>query len=964
MFGYFSYRQKDQKSPLKKTNVSAAENVVEQFSDHAVQLDTTKADMDTCSRLADGHSVESASALKSWVIGPLFQSFKSKVASFTEIVMSPVKLFRTNSPPPSMDYTDQLREGEPGADRTSDGEHTHSEAQSESENWDSKMNQQKLCEVEGTQNAQTVAVTYSKKVDMDVDLSTQSSAQADEYTAKEKDLSDSVPLQHDPSPCVGSEEVSESMEPVFKSSLLLQPSVNLSASHESKLKMSNPEEKPKGRLAVRMKPLPGKGAGDKKKFPSKSLKSEVKNEDSELEVIDVQLSHINSVSSNKVELNTDTDVSPPDGDGRKIESCHFVHQSLQNYLNDNANGRILRPALDTQQMEYQLNHDTHSAAGLRRAKRELKLDYDSQDSVKKTRLIADECIKDAKKRQLLKVASDGEVLRVLRPLRKEAVSTHAFVDTEEMLRPVRKRQAISTRANKKGIADQEVLTSINEAVNTQTESSFGAMLACSLDKGSGVTEDNQKGNNSKVKPSSSCKRLKTHAELGKPDRNIDNSMDLETTIAITSTKRAKQDHLSEVLVRPDIKQLQNTRKCTDMNKKPLKRKSPNKASSAAKSDKTVTKHFPSALSVEPLEVTPTDFNTSLQVRNEESMKMELNQPSKRPKKGFKSSASVGSLTKHCTRNLKTKENHCQEGKGKISLDPVYFEMTPFESHQQPLPTAPHLDCHIQVNNDIKHLMDGEEKDTVSVADEAFPSNTESSNLSSIDVSTLRSRGVNVTLRRDSQRRKCRVLLNKTRKCAEAKNSITKDDTHSLKRSLSTCLLRSYSCPEIPSLRSFDTPWTFLHSPLHGRIPTSHRHHSSQSPLAHHAHKSLHRARRHTVCSVEVEREIAPLCLRKEVYPARRSIPYDSASQNLSPSLALSPSTSLSALASCFLSSPLAFLSKKVDSRGAAASPSTSSHVSSPTSSSLIYPSSPSARHLPGFLQRNDSSSVTLDSSSR
>ncbi|KAM6904681.1 proline-rich protein 14 [Xenentodon cancila] len=35
-------------------------------------------------------------------------------------------------------------------------------------------------------------------------------------------------------------------------------------------------------------------------------------------------------------------------------------------------------------------------------------------------------------------------------------------------------------------------------------------------------------------------------------------------------------------------------------------------------------------------------------------------------------------------------------------------------------------------------------------------------------------------------------------------------------------------------------------------------------------KSLRRARRHTVCSVEVERELAPLCLRKEVYPSRRS----------------------------------------------------------------------------------------------
>ncbi|XP_066577179.1 uncharacterized protein LOC136767310 [Amia ocellicauda] len=33
-------------------------------------------------------------ALRRWVIGPLFQSLKSKVASFTEIVMSPVRMFK------------------------------------------------------------------------------------------------------------------------------------------------------------------------------------------------------------------------------------------------------------------------------------------------------------------------------------------------------------------------------------------------------------------------------------------------------------------------------------------------------------------------------------------------------------------------------------------------------------------------------------------------------------------------------------------------------------------------------------------------------------------------------------------------------------------------------------------------------------------------------------------------------
>ncbi|XP_022521617.2 uncharacterized protein prr14 [Astyanax mexicanus] len=112
---------------------------------------------------------------------------------------------------------------------------------------------------------------------------------------------------------------------------------------------------------------------------------------------------------------------------------------------------------------------------------------------------------------------------------------------------------------------------------------------------------------------------------------------------------------------------------------------------------------------------------------------------------------------------------------------------------------------------------------------------------------------------------------------------------SLSGSGSSRLLRSFSCPDIPS---------FLHSdyaslpPLHDPVPPSPPKKSCPAPPhTPHPHSPSKRARRHTVCSVEIEREIAPLCLRKEVCP-------------------YSHSSSLTALASTFLSSPLAFLSKK------------------------------------------------------
>lgn len=128
------------------------------------------------------------------------------------------------------------------------------------------------------------------------------------------------------------------------------------------------------------------------------------------------------------------------------------------------------------------------------------------------------------------------------------------------------------------------------------------------------------------------------------------------------------------------------------------------------------------------------------------------------------------------------------------------------------------------------------------------------------------------------------------------------------------LLRSYSCPELPSLVFSDCH--VPPSPTHEKYSTSNTNKSTAVPS--HLHSPFKRTRRHTVCSVEIEREIAPLCLRKEVYPSSRgshSSPY-------------SPSNSLTALASCFLSSPLAFLSKNSShERGHASDISTSSAYS-------------------------------------
>ncbi|XP_051573668.1 uncharacterized protein LOC127452315 isoform X3 [Myxocyprinus asiaticus] len=150
------------------------------------------------------------------------------------------------------------------------------------------------------------------------------------------------------------------------------------------------------------------------------------------------------------------------------------------------------------------------------------------------------------------------------------------------------------------------------------------------------------------------------------------------------------------------------------------------------------------------------------------------------------------------------------------------------------------------------------------------------------------------------------------------------------------LLRSYSCPEIPSLLFSDSHLPLSH--MHDNSTTSPPKKSSPVPLPTHLNSPSKRTRRHTVCSVEMEREIAPLCLRKEVYPASRGGHYSG------PSFPYSPLTSLTALASCFLSSPLAFLSKS-SSQGHSHASDTSTGsvhaVASPFMSSFVTSSSSS-----------------------
>lgn len=792
--------------------------------------------MNACTELA----LENSSASKRWVIGPLFQSFKSKMASFSEIVMCPVKLLTGNSPVPSIRSPPRAQDCEPQPDATSQpGDVFYPETQPEDGNLKAQDKKLMLRDKISPKAAKKVSVKYVKKLLFDVD-----SEQTDECAISPKDGSEptSVPSHHSHSPFVVSEEVSESV----------------SSENASRVE-------PKSKAATtRPKPLARKCVGSRKKASSKSVASGVGEEKCSTDVGDELVASVTSSSSWSEASSACSEGCDQDARTR-LNSSDLVRQSLRNHAKDSGPGRTLAPAPDTLQLEQHPSTESDSPAG---EKRELAAaDWPAQDSVKRKKLAADKCQKAKQGKDSVNVTSKGS-----KPPKKDViVSVETSVHVEQTVKPARKRAAAPKKPNKK--APEAVL-------DAQTECSD---VIC------GVLESKQKGSNKAVKP----KRPK-----------------IQPAALLQPAAQSQPGLLLDVLLRPDIKQ---TRKIP--NKKPQKRKVPQKESSATDLDQT------------PVPALTTAQSESQ--RPGEEGGGGAPGPNPAPKRPRKAARGTVRGTKQTLLNF-----------------PVITKEKQAEPSAEPPSPRTVSGCVVNLGMDVLASVAGE----VFLPCQAPP----------------RQNGAARTPREGSRARWVNAKPRRRSRAAHGRHGdeLSMEDGDASDRSSSRRLLRSYSCPEIPSLHPLDGPWTCssssslsLASPPQSRPPAS----SPQqppplTPLVHNGHRSPRRARRHTVCSVEVEREIAPLCLRKEVYPSRRSFPYDHAS---SPSLA--PACSLSALASCFLSSPLAFLSKKADGRASPAAPGSLSHLPSPPGSS---PSCSSPWRLPGFLQRADATSASMDSSSR
>ncbi|XP_027897267.1 uncharacterized protein prr14 [Xiphophorus couchianus] len=492
------------------------------------------------------------------------------------------------------------------------------------------------------------------------------------------------------------------------------------------------------------------------------------------------------------------------------------------------------------------------------------------------------CVSQDVKRKKMNMASGGNVIKGPRTQRKRGA--------DETMKPDNKRQVASTRANAKAKNEQD-------------------RKDC-LEKSSSESHNNSKCK--KAKPSSSCKRIPMIS-------SNDNLMDVETTVPNPTAEQPVKKQLSVVLVHPDEKEIPHATKCGNANKKQLKRKQPNHTSLEVESSSV------SASSHDGPEPMSTGF------KSEDAPTGGANQPSKRLKNSLRSAVNFSVLAKE---REKTKESQSKNGRGKISVDKVIFGSDP----QLPLV---HLGF---LNEEDTAVTENEQRSSATMTGETFLKVSEISNCNP----RLSIRLVNARRRRkDPQKRRCQVLHSRMCKTEEGSRSVTVEDadlaatrTRSSETNVCRRLSRSYSCPDVLILHHDDSPWVSPPYSPHHRTHAAHHHHN----LTSHTQRSLRRARRHTVCSVEVEREIAPLCLRKEVYPSRRSASYDPMTHNLSPAHVHSPCSSLTALASCFLSSPLAFLSKKSDCRATSANAATSSRVPSPPPSS----SCSTAWHSPGF----------------
>ncbi|KAK0153745.1 hypothetical protein N1851_004466 [Merluccius polli] len=824
--------------------------------------------------------VKNTPATARWVIGPFFQSFKSKMASFSEIVLSPVKLFTAKSPPGSIGHADEPEQSDlpevvldqlNGCDGKTEDNNSSNDTQG--------------CEQGGCDHTMTPPLASKGLIGIEEEQHL-STASLECSTTKPSDMND---IAH------GSAQINRSMS----------------------ADMETNDDKP------------------------------------------VTLLHHTLEKYSK--------------------SSKYVLRSMERGAQ-----RSKPQTITTGQRQgvQDVAPDSDPMLRIGKVKRRLKLGPQPESSAhmkNRKRLRSDKRTEDPINVEVIPLVTERNNTSRLKELRNDLLS-NIVPDLEIKLNPPATKGHLLRGMQKKGKSKDESLSTPKEPMlHNETENSTPVVPVDALEPRNIASENFPNKPVRTKNPRGTPKKHIAKFGLRKPDIQFD-SMDLETTVMTTLMREANNKDQSNVLDQPMDNMLCRPQALltarptavgrkrdlspeldadipssrgifTNVNDKPAKRGVRKQARPNVRRGTTIA-----MFRLEPMSA---DLDASM--TGKRRLKTGVKQPLKRPKKDCNETDDQS----HADNYVQLDMHHTKHING-------------FQGNRCKRKTIPaHGDERDIFLSSAESFDHGQKEASGGTQCEKVES---SANGRSVQPTELKHGKRSVKIN-PSQRIKCRLLCSEVpEEEVEERDmkTILKEEMDFTMASTSSSagLLRSISCPEIHSLLQREALWPSpLYSPQPSRSHASHHHHHQQPLHDVHQLPRVHcksrRTRRHTVSSVEVAREIAPLCLRKEVYPSRRSGGQGSG--------APSSPFSLSALASCFLTSPLAFLSRRLEGRGTAAnganthghqfSPSPSAplpHSASSSSTSSVFTSSTSPAssssswHLfPGFHTRTDTSAASV-----
>ncbi|CAL8274595.1 unnamed protein product [Lota lota] len=895
--------------------------------------------------------VENPPAKHEWVIGPLFQSFKSKMANFSELVMSPVKRFTANSPPGSAGHADAPDPSDPpevvphqlnGCEgQTEDKDSTSDSLRCEQGGRDHTMTppsaSKGLIGIEDEEHLPTASLERSQTKPSDMNDVAHGSVQVNRSTSADMETNDDGPV---PLPHLTPEKYSKSSKHIAM---------------ERRAQRS--------KRVVQIKPLHTRSLNRSllRSTSSDILPRREIQEATCAEPRDKQFSVECTVEATIGDPSNGVHYTAPgvlclenciEGDCSESYSSLSVRKSPRNTAKDGSGGALnaISPTLPTGRGVQEAAPDSDPMVRIGKAKRRLALDPQPGRGTRlknRIKLRSDKSTEDPINVDVMPHVTERNKTSRLKELRND-LSSNIVPDLEIKLNPPAKRVHLLRGMQKIEKSQHESLAAPKEPMlHCETENSTPVVAVDSLEP-KRIPSDNFPNKSVNTRnPRGTSKKHIARLVLRKPDIKSD-SMDLETPVMTTSTREADNEQQSNVLDQP----MENVR-CrpqflltarpsglgrkrdlsleldadvssslsifTNVNDNPAKRLVRKQARPNIVRGMTVDHTSDAVFRLEPMS---TVLDAAM------AGKRRLKTGVKRPKKDCDETDDQSSadnsvqLNMHHKKQMNVYQGNCWKHKT------------------------------ISAHGDGRDIfLSSAEASDQEAGDRTRCENIPSANGLGVQSTELthgkRSLKINHT-RQESQRRKCRQLQcsgDVPQEEGEERSMETDlKEEMDFTSSSSRGLLRSISCPEIHSLHQHDTlypPPLYSPQPIRGRV--------AHQPL-HDVHRlprvlgKARRTRRHTVSSVEVAREIAPLCLRKEVYPSRRSA---------GPGAAPSSPFSLSALASCFLTSPMAFLSRRLGGRSAAAncagahghhfspSPSAPPSHSAVSSSSNVFASSTS-----------------------